>query len=182
MDNTAIEGNYYRPKTTALEAQRIGLGIIRGAVGQSVLLDKDGSPMLNPVGIVDDGRVSQDTGHSFVRSKEAAPGIAARYYMNGNFFRDDPDAFTISRQVILDGPIHTPLTLSEAQVSITLAAVSGGMYEIGDDLPKLGQDPDRVALTENPDLLQMAKLGRASLPVDLLTYRSEDEQPSIFLL
>ena len=28
----------------------------------------------------------------------------------------------------------------------------------------------------------MAKLGRASLPVDLLTYRSDDEQPSIFLL
>lgn len=182
MDNTAIEGVYYRPNTTALEAQRIGLGIIREAVGNHVLLDKDGSPMLNPVGIVDDGRTSQDTGHSFIRSKEAAPGIAARYYMNGNFFRVDPDAFTISRQVILDGPIHAPLTLSEAQTSITLAAVSGGMYEIGDDLPKLGQDPDRVALLENPDLLQMAKLGQASLPVDLLTYRSADEQPSIFLL
>jgi hypothetical protein len=182
MDNTAIEGNYYRPHTTALEAQRIGLNIIREAVGQNVLLDKDGSPMLNPVGIVDDGRISRDTGHSFLRSKEAAPGIAARYYMNGNFFRDDPDAFTISRQVISDGPIHQPLTLSEAQVSITLAVVSGGMYEIGDDLPTLGKDPDRVTLVENPDLLQMAKLGRASLPVDLLTYRSEDEQPSIFLL
>ncbi len=182
MDNTAIEGYYFRPNTTALEAQRIGLNVIREAVGEHVLLDKDGSPMLNPVGIVDDGRISQDTGHTFLRSKEAAPGIAARYYMNGNFFRDDPDAFTISRQVILDGPIHTPLTLPEAQVSIVLSAVSGGMFEIGDDLPKLGQDPDRVALVENPDLLQMAKLGRASLPVDLLTYRAEDEQPSIFLL
>lgn len=182
MDNTAIEGYYFRPNTTALEAQRIGLEIIRKAVGEHVLLDKDGSPMLNPVGIVDDGRISQDTGHTFLRSKEAAPGIAARYYMNGNFFRDDPDAFTISRQVILDGPIHAPLTLPEAQVSIVLSAVSGGMFEIGDDLPKLGQDPDRVALVENPDILQMAKLGRASLPVDLLTYRVEDEEPSIFLL
>ena len=28
----------------------------------------------------------------------------------------------------------------------------------------------------------MAKLGRASLPLDLLTYRPEDEQPSVFLL
>lgn len=182
MDNTAIEGKYYRPNTTALEAQRIGLQVIRQAVGEHVLLDKDGSPMLNPVGIVDDGRVSQDTGHSFERSKEAAPGIAARYYMNGNFFRDDPDAFTVSRQVILDGPIHTPLTLSEAEVSIVLAAVSGGMYEIGDDLPTLGADPDRVTLLSNPDLLQMAKLGVAALPLDLLTYRSQDEQPGIFLL
>ena len=65
MDDSAVEGAYYRPNTTALEAQRIGLGIIREAVGAEVVLDKDGSPMLNPVGIVDAGRISQDTGHTF---------------------------------------------------------------------------------------------------------------------
>ena len=73
MDNTAIEGYYYRPNTTALEAQRIGLEIIRDAVGDHVLLDKDGSPMLNPVGLVDEGRLSQDTGHTFERSR-GCPG------------------------------------------------------------------------------------------------------------
>ncbi len=56
------------------------------------------------------------------------------------------------------------------------------MFEIGDDLPTLGRDPDRVALVTNPDLLQMVKLGKAALPLDLLTYRHEDEQPGIFLL
>ncbi len=50
MDTTAIEGYHYRPNTTALEAQRIGLQVIRDAVGEEVSLDKDGSPMLNPVG------------------------------------------------------------------------------------------------------------------------------------
>jgi len=182
MDNTAIEGYYYKPHTTALEAQRIGLQTIRDAVGEDVLLDKDGSPMLNPVGIVDDGRISQDTGHTFTRSKEAAPGIAARYYMHRNFYISDPDAFTVSRQLIEERQIPEPLTLNEAQVSISLAAVSGGMYEVGDDLPTLGDDADRVALLTNPDLLAMAKLGRAALPVDLLTYLPEDEQPSVFLL
>ncbi|HJY17596.1 MAG TPA: glycoside hydrolase family 36 protein, partial [Xanthobacteraceae bacterium] len=53
MDDTAVEGAYARPNTTALEAQRIGLKIIREAVGEDVVLDKDGSPMLNPVGLVD---------------------------------------------------------------------------------------------------------------------------------
>jgi hypothetical protein len=33
MDDTAVEGAYFRPNTTALEAQRIGLKIIRSAVG-----------------------------------------------------------------------------------------------------------------------------------------------------
>jgi len=182
MDNTAIEGYYHRPNTTALEAQRIGLEIIRKAVGEDVLLDKDGSPMLNPVGLVDEGRLSQDTGHMFQRSKEAAPGIAARYYMHRNFFMADPDAFTVSRQLREERTIQAPLTLSEAQVSIALAAVSGGMFEIGDDLPTLGSDPERVALVKNPDLLAMVKLGRAALPLDLLTYADKDEEPSVFLL
>ena len=182
MDNTAIEGYYHRPNTTALEAQRIGLDIIRKTVGADVLLDKDGSPMLTPVGLVDEGRISQDTGHAFLRSKEAAPGIAARYYMHRNFFIDDPDAFTVSRQMLEERTIQAPLTLSEAQVSIALAAVSGGMFEIGDDLPILGSDPERLALVKNPDLLAMVKLGRAALPLDLLTYADKDEQPSVFLL
>ncbi len=185
METTAVEGRYYRPNTTAVEAERMGLGVIRDAVGDGVLLDKDGSPMLVPVGLVDAGRISVDTGHSFWASKDAAPGIAARYYMNGNFFVSDPDAFTVSRQSIYDHswPDSTkPLTLEEAQVSIVLAALAGGMYEIGDDLPTLGADPDRVALAENGDLLDMVRCRRAALPLDLMSYRPQDEQPSVFLL
>ena len=185
MDDTAIEGYHYRPNTTALEAQRIGLQIIREAVGEDVLLDKDGSPMLNPVGIVDTGRISCDTGHSFEASRNAAPGIAARYYMNRNFFIGDPDAFTVSRQIVAESQKHgalRPLTLDGARVSIALSAVSGGMYEIGDDLPTLFPDADRMALVKNRDLLNMARYAHAATPLDLMSYASEDEMPSIFLL
>src|SRR5208282_2433871 len=131
MDDSLIEGYYYRPNTTALEAQRIGLQIIREAVGDGVLLDKDGSPMLNPVGLVDTGRISCDTGHTFDASRDAAPGMAARYYMNRNFFVADPDAFTVSSQIVRDQPWpdgQGQLTLDEARVSIALSAVSGGLY------------------------------------------------------
>jgi hypothetical protein len=185
MDDSAIEGVYYKPNTTAMEAQRIGLQIIREAVGEDVLLDKDGSAMLNPVGIVDTGRISVDTGHTFGSSKEAAPGIAARYFMNRNFYIADPDAFTVSRQTIGEQEWHGgkhPLTLDEAKVSIALAAIAGGMYEIGDDLPTLGADADRMALVKNEDLLNMARLGRSSRPVDLMSYKPDDEMPSVFLL
>jgi len=183
MEDTAVEGFFYRPNTTALEAQTIGLQIIRQAVGEQVLLDKDGSPMLNPVGIVDTGRISLDTGHTFEATRDAAPGIAARYYMNRNFFVSDPDAFCVSTQVVADQPWHggkVPLTLDEAKASIALSAVSGGMYEIGDDLPALGADPERLALVQNQDLIEMIKLGRASKPLDLMSYSAEDNQPSVF--
>jgi hypothetical protein len=185
MDDTAIEGNYFRPNTSALQAQRIGLGIIRQAVGNKVLLDKDGSVMLNPVGFVDFGRISQDTGHTFEASSEAASGIAARYFMNRNYFVADPDAFSVSQQTLGDQSWHNskkPLSLDEAEVSIALSAVSGGMYEIGDDLPTLGSEPKRLALVQNQDLIDMARLGRSSTPLDLMSYLPEDRQPSIFFL
>ena len=184
MDSSAVEGVHYRANTTALEALRIGLEIIRQTVGDDVVLDKDGSFMLTPVGIVNAGRIGQDTGHTFGSTHDAEPGVAARYYMNRNFYVSDPDAFTVSKQVIGDRVWHgnkIPLTLEEAEASIALAAVSGGMFEIGDDLPALGASPDRVALVKNSDLLDMIRLGRASVPLDLMTYRLEDQQPGIFL-
>jgi hypothetical protein len=183
MDTTAIEGYRYRPNTTALEAQRIGLQIIRNTVGEDVVLDKDGSPMLNAVGLVDTGRISTDTAHSFEATKRAAPGIAARFYMNRNFFVNDPDAFNTTAQPFPERPkLPTSLELPAAQASIALSAVSGGMYEIGDDMLILGSQKDRLALVENTDLLNIAKIGRASTPFDLMTYEPEDEQPSIFFL
>ncbi len=185
MDDSAVEGAYFRPHTTAMEAQRIGLKVIRETVGEDVVLDKDGSAMLNPVGIVDAGRISQDTGHTFDASRDAASGIAARFYMNRNYYVADPDALTVSKQVVDDESWHggqKPLTLDEAKVSIALAAVSGGMFEIGDDLPTLGASADRLALVKNGDLIDMARLGHASIPIDLMSYAQGDRQPSTFLL
>jgi alpha-galactosidase len=183
MDTSAIEGFMYRPNTTALEALRIGLQVIRDAVGDDVILDKDGSPMLTPVGLVDTGRTSADTAHSFEGTRTAAAGIAARFYMHRNFFLDDPDAFnTLAESFSEHTRASATYLLSAAQASIALSAVSGGMYEIGDDMLVLGSQKDRLALVENQDLLNMAKLGRASTPVDLMTYEPEDEQPSIFFL
>ncbi len=105
--------------------------------------------------------------------------------MNRNFFVADPDAFTVSALTVDDHSWHSniaPRTLDEAKVSVALSAVSGGMYEIGDDLPSLGASPERLALIENQDLENMARLGRASTPVDLMTYSDEDEQPTEFVL
>lgn len=227
MDTASIEGYRYRPNTTAMEAEQIGLSFIRKVVGDDVLIDKDGSPMLNPVGLVDMGRVSADTSHSFQNTKQVEPGIAARFYMNRNYFLDDPDAFNVASELPVapaarganpaasgqaagapagqSAAGQTPAasgvapgrgrggnggqgrqgsqTLAEAQAAITLSALSGGMFEIGDDLPILGAEKDRLALLENKDLLDMVRISRAAIPIDLLSYDKEsDEQPSIFFL
>jgi alpha-galactosidase len=180
MDDAAIEGVHYAKNVTAIEAQRIGLQVIREAVGGNVQLDKDGSAMLAPVGFVDEGRISTDTGHGFEPSKTAASGIAERYYMNRNFFVADPDAFTLTEQKSEQGGPGS--TVSEAEVSIVLAAVAGGMFEVGDGLPMLTAAPDRLAYARNRDLLAMYKYGHAATPVDLMSYDDADEQPSVFVV
>lgn len=185
MDSSAIEGYYHRPHTTALEAERLGLEIIRQTVGEHVLLDKDGSPMLTPVGLVDEGRIAPDTGRSFRASRDADPNIAARFYMNRTFYISDPDAFSVSPQGFSRESWHRStrgLTLNEAQVQIALAALAGGMYEIGDDLSSLASAPDRLALIENRELLKMVKLRRAATPVDLMSFAADDEMPSVYFL
>ena len=180
MDDTVIEGVHYAKNVTAIEAQRIGLQTIREAVGENVQLDKDGSAMLAPVGYVDEGRISTDTGHGFEPSKTAASGIAERYYMNRNFFVADPDAFTLTAQKSEQGGPGS--TVSEAEVSIVLAAVAGGMFEDGDGLPMLTAAPERLAYARNKDLLAMYKYGHAATPVDLMSYDAADEQPSVFVV
>ena len=103
--------------------------------------------------------------------------------MNGNFFIDDPDAFNITdTHMVEHSSEHSSSSLAIAQTSIALSAIAGGMYEIGDDLLVLDSQKDRLALAENRDLLNMAKAGRPSTPVDLMTYEPEDGQPSVFLL
>ena len=187
MDYALIEGYRYLPNITAIESQRMLLQLIRESMGNDVLLEKDGGPLLNSVGLVDFGRVSRDTSHSFEDIKESDSGIAAHYYTHRNFWANDPAYFNLQEQVApiditKENPTPAPLTLSEAQISDVLAAISGAQYENSDDLPTLGSEPERLALVTNPDLLQMAKLGRVARPLDLMTYRPEDEQPSIFLL
>ncbi len=185
MDSSAIEGYFYRPHTTALEAERIGLKIIRDAVGDGVLLDKDGSAMLAPVGLVDEGRIAPDTGHSFAASRDADPNIAARFYMNRTFYISDPDAFSVSTEVEPEQTWHNqkkPITFNEAEVQIVIAAVAGGMYDIGDDLPTLASTPNRLALVENKNLLDMVRLRRAATPLDLMTFPTQDLMPSEYFL
>jgi hypothetical protein len=103
--------------------------------------------------------------------------------MNGNFFINDPDAFNVTDTYLVEhGDERSSHSLAAAQASIALSAVAGGMYEIGDDLLVLNSEKDRLALVENRDFLNMAQAGRASMPVDLMTYDPEDGQPSLFLL
>jgi hypothetical protein len=79
------------------------------------------------VDIVDYGRISMDTVHSFSGSEEADAGIAARYYMQGNWFVNDRDALSVAGQLIPGQTRHQskiPITLDDAEVAVAVSAVA----------------------------------------------------------
>jgi len=77
---------------------------------------------------------------------------------------------------------YTTASLSGRVIDPSGAAVTGGMYEIGGDLPLLGSESKRLALVENRELIDMNRLVRAALPIDLMTFRPSNEDPSVFFL
>lgn len=183
----SIEGYRHRPNTTALEAYRIALQIVRETVGDQVRLHLNSGLWLSSVGFVDTASTAGEKFHTFFSTKLAGLAVAGHYYMDRNFFVNDPAPFCVQREVppmdAVEGAVPGPLRLQSAQASIVLSALSpGARFAIGDDLPSLGVEPERLTLVTDPDLLQMVKLGRSAKPLDLMTYPPEDEQPGIFLL
>src|SRR6267154_3907389 len=93
-----------------------------------------------------------------------------------------PGAVCVQRELTStlpeDGGRPEPLRLESAQASIVLSALwPGSRFALGDDLTNLGAEPERLALVTNPDLLQILKLGWGAKPLDLMTYRPEDDSP-----
>lgn len=183
----SLEGYRYRPNTTAIEADRMALQIIRQTVGEDVVLELNaGFLELSAVGLVDTALIA-DPSHMFSSTKEAGYRVAQHYYMDHNFFVNNPGSVCVQSELTSTAAEENgrpePVSLEHAQISIVLSALSpGARFGLGDDLPNLGTEPDRLALVTNSELLQMVKLGRSAKPLDLMTYRPEDEQPSLFFL
>jgi alpha-galactosidase len=169
----AYEGKRHDPRATGIQAMRMGLKRIFDAVNplgkpeESFIL-ACGAPLMPSVGLVHGFRIGGDTGApqmvdgtagepylGFPLILSMARNQAARLFFDRTLFAVDADvAMAASPQ----------LTVSEAQVMITIAALSGGIFMYSDDLDTL--PPDRLALLRNPNLLELAG-GTAAEPVHL---------------
>ncbi len=79
------------------------------------------------------------------------PPLRRFFYMNGNFFIDDPDAFNVTDTYLVEhAGERSSHSLAEAQASIALSAVAGGMYEIGDDLLVLDSEKRSTGVGGKP--------------------------------
>ncbi|HEY0492026.1 MAG TPA: hypothetical protein VGD57_00970, partial [Candidatus Dormibacteraeota bacterium] len=151
-----------------------------------------GAPLMPVVGLAHGCRTGGDVGAPQMTDGKVAPPYigfalilsmarnqAARLFFDRNLFILDADV------VMAASPQLTP---DEARVMITIAALSGGVFMLSDDLETL--PADRLALLRNPNLLALVG-GPAAEPVHLFSapereasdhwYASPQELPPLWV-
>ncbi|HYM50944.1 MAG TPA: alpha-galactosidase [Candidatus Limnocylindrales bacterium] len=173
----AYEGRRARTHVTGIEALRIGLKRIHDAVNPAETADPSfilgcGAPLMPIVGLVHGCRTGGDVGAPQIHEGHAGDPIvgfpyiiwmarnqAARVFLDRTLYAVDADVALVNPQLSLD----------EARVMITVAALSGGVYLYSDDLERL--PPERLALLRNPNVLALVG-GEAAEPHHL--FRAPD--------
>jgi len=171
----AYEAGRHDPEVTGTQALRSGLKRIFDAVNppgkpEQTFLLACGAPLMPVVGLVHGARTGGDVGIPQMEDgKATAPQLgfplilsmarnqAARLFLDRSLFAVDVDV------AMAAAPQLTP---DEAQVMITVAALSGGIFMLGDDLETL--PADRLALLRNANVLGLVG-GPAAEPVHLFS-------------
>ncbi len=169
----ALPARRRRPDLTRAQVLRRGLEIIREVAGEETFLLGCGCPLGPAVGLVDAMRIGTDVAPNWrprqglitplVRGDPTFPSTAGclrntltRSWMHRRLWLNDPDALILRRA-------DSRLTPAEVRSLVTVAALSGGCWMLGDDLPSLEDErqlwaalglPPHRGKVYVPDLLQ----------------------------
>jgi hypothetical protein len=171
----AYEAIHHDRAVTGTQALRLGLKRIADAINppgkpEASFILACGAPLMPVVGLVHGSRTGGDVGAPTMEDGKAGPpqvgfplilsmarNQAARLFFDRALFAIDADV------VMAPAPQLTP---DEARVMITIAALSGGVFMLSDDLETL--PADRLALLRNPNVLGLVG-GPAAEPVHLFS-------------
>lgn len=182
----AYEADRHDPEVTGTQALRLGLKRIVDAINppgrqETSFVLACGAPLMPVVGLVHGARIGGDVGIPQMEDGMARPpqvgfplilsmarNQAARLFFDRSLFAVDADV------VMAAAPQLTP---DEARVMITIAALSGGVFMLSDDLETL--PADRLALLRNPNVLGLVGEPAAE-PVHLFSAPEREAQDHWF--
>jgi len=182
----AYEARRHDPDVTGTQALRLGLKQIADAINPpgkpaTSFILACGAPLMPVVGLVHGARTGGDVGAPTMEDGRAgAPHLGfplilsmARNQAARLFF--DDSLFAIDADVVMAA--SPQLTTGEAQVMITIAALSGGVFMLSDDLETL--PAERLTLLRNPNVLGLVG-GPAAEPVHLFSAPEREAQDHWF--
>ena len=148
------DGIRYENNISRVEAYRIGMQIIRDAVGKDSFILACGAPLAPSLGFVDAMRVSNDVadrwspntlenifacGEGVPCTKLALLSNCSRNFLHGIWWLNDPDCVVARSR-------NTGLNLLEVTAQLTLIGMTGGLVALSDDLTSIALD--RLSLVQ----------------------------------
>jgi len=161
----AIRGRRKDASLTRAQVLRRGMEALRRAAGPETLLLGCGAPLGSVLGLVDAMRIGADTAPTWTprfagwrrpfekitpmpAARNAIQNILTRAGMHRRWWWNDPDCLLIRPD--------SELTLDEVRTFATLAALTGGLLLLSDDLPAVPEERRRIAATLLPAIGQRA--------------------------
>ncbi len=187
------EGKRYDPTMTGLQAHNKVVRSIRAALPEEIIVTRSMGYLLGALECYDAMRIGNDINHPGIVSDSEpyanitygktlgsiedeqvgkglirfARSVARNYYVHKNIAICDPDAFFVS-------PVYSR---EEAKCHMTLEAIMGGLFFVGDRLESL--PPDRIEMLKNKKIMAVNQLGVHAVPLDLF---SGADIPSVWKL
>lgn len=146
-------GRRYDRRKSPVEAFRLGLKLIRDAVGDDAFILGCGAPLMPCIGVVDAMRISSDVkeawddpvlgfisnGNGHPAAELAILNSMTRSHLHNVWWYNDPDCLVVRDQ-------RSTLKEVEVRTLLTVLSLTGGMLLLSDDLTQLS--PARRALAE----------------------------------
>jgi alpha-galactosidase len=172
---------FFKNDLGRMEILRLGLKIIRAAIGEDSYLLTCGCPPEAALGIADANRIGGDISTYNSTTQINSRFLATRYWMNNRLFTSDPDFLITRCDATANDTHHNPLHLNPEKGSrsgepwkdekdpiiwATLVGMSGGELVLADHLGKLNKKGFEMIRTtiqnSSPD---------AARPLDLMEKR-----------
>lgn len=170
IDLGMYEGTHYDSTKNGMQAYRIGMQLIKTrllAAVQSIYINESIAPLF-PSGYAHGRRSGVDSTialQSYPGYERQAFNTAASWWTNRKLYEyNDPDMFLPEN--IANG--YSKWTLNAGTLLSTAAALGGGHWLAGDNVPFLAED--RMALMKNTGILDLVTKGAAAKPVKMTNY------------
>ncbi|MBG7613121.1 alpha-galactosidase [Polaribacter sp. BAL334] len=177
------EGKRVDSTMTFLQSHNKTIRAIRSALPDDLIVTRSMGYLFGALESYDAVRIGNDINHPGIKSEQEpyanltygktlgtieddlvgkglirfARQVAQNYYVHKNIAICDPDAFFVN-------PLYT---VDEAKAHMTLQAIMGGLFFVGDRLETLPED--RLELLKNREIMAVNKLGVHAMPLDLFS-------------
>ena len=143
---------------------RHGMKVMREALGHDITLRPCSTALNTQLGVCNEIGIARDIGNAgghWETMRAVTLELGSKWFTHGKFWHSNPDVLIVGDK---------GETLGEAVGRVTLLALTGGVVMLGDRMPELERQPERLALCSRA----VPSSGLPARPLDLFRINGAD--------